>query len=97
MKPHNSSVSLHNPSVSPAQSPDESQISPVPQIIPETPFNDEDPPEPDKSEKRIHKPTIKLKKIIEGHAVMSNLLSAWKHTVGTSYHQSLMYLVMFFS
>ena len=53
-------------------------------IAPEIPSgNDEDVSEPEIPTKHIRKPTQKIQKIIEGHAIMSNLPSAPKFTKGT--------------
>ena len=52
----------------------------TPNIISE---NNEDPSEPEIPERRIRKPTAKLKDIIEGRAITSNLPSAPKFTAGT--------------
>ena len=58
----------------------------LPAIAPKTPDplseNDEAPSEPEIPEKRIRKPTAKLKEIIEGRAVTSNLPNAPKFTPG---------------
>ena len=68
----------HNPPVLPIPEPE------IPQIIPEIPSeNDEDHSEPKIPTKHVCKLTIKLKEIMQGHAVVSNLPSAPKFTVGT--------------
>ena len=55
----------------------------IPQIVPEIPSeNDEDHSEPEIPTKHVCKPTIKLKEIMQGCAVVSNLPSAPKFTVG---------------
>ena len=71
-KPDNTPVSAHNPPILP------------PQIAPEIPSEiDEDPSGLEIPTKHIRKLTTKLKEIIEGRAVVSNLLSAPKFTIGT--------------
>ena len=71
-KPDNPPVSAHNPPVLP------------PQITTKIPSEiNGDSSEPKIPMKRIHKPTTKLKEIIEGCAVVSNLPSALKFTIGT--------------
>ena len=55
----------------------------IPKPVPEVVFeNEETPSEPETPIKRIHKLTVKLKEIIESHAVASNLPSAPKFTAG---------------
>ena len=55
----------------------------IPQIVPEIPSeNDEDHSEPEIPTKRVRKPTTKLKEIMQGRAIVSNLPSAPKFTVG---------------
>ena len=67
----------HNPPVLPIPEPE------IPQIIPEIPpKNDEDHSEPEIPTKHVCKPTIKLKEIMQGHVVVSNLPSTPKFTVG---------------
>ena len=71
-KPDNPPVLSINPSIVP------------PQTAPEIPSeNDEDPSEPEIPTKRIRKPTAKIREIMEGRAVVSNLPSAPKFTTGT--------------
>ena len=72
MKSHNPPLSISSP------------LPAIPQVEPEiVSENDEAPSEPEVPTKRIRKPTIKLKEIIEGRAVASNLPSAPKFAVGT--------------
>ena len=73
-------MSSHNP-----QAPLKPPLPPqVPQII-EEPASEDDtaPSEPEIPTKRIRKPTTKLKEIIEGRAVVSNLPNALKFAIGT--------------
>ena len=69
----------HNPPLSIS-----SPLPIIPQAVPETVSeNEEALSEPETPVKRIRKPAAKLKDIIEGRAVVSNLPSAPKFTVGT--------------
>ena len=75
--PHNPPVLSHKPPVLPDLPPD------IPPNAPETSDDDDAPSEPEIPVKRIRKPTAKIKEIMEGRAVTSDLPNAPKFTVGT--------------
>ena len=78
-KSDNPLISSHNPPALPTNP----QIV-QPQTAPEIPSeNDEDASEPEIPAKRIRKPTAKIREIMEGCAVASNLPSTPKFTAGT--------------
>ena len=78
-KSDNPIIPSHNPPALPTNP----QIA-QPQTAPEIPSeNDEDLSEPEIPAKRTRKPTAKIREIMEGRAVASNLPSAPKFTAGT--------------